>query len=138
MKREDIQIRDPFVFVENGVYYLIGTTGCEPWGRGSDLTLYTSYDLEEFEKGRTLVTDGSLDSYKNIWAPELHKYRGKYYLIVSADRKDVGRGSFIYVSDSVDGDYKMLTGHYITPADWGCLDATLFVYQNKPYLCFAN
>ena len=26
MKREDIPIRDPFVFAENGVYYLLGTT----------------------------------------------------------------------------------------------------------------
>lgn len=138
MKRDEIQIRDPFVFVENGVYYLIGTTGSDPWGSGSDLALFASYDLEEFEKKRVMVTDGSLDSYKNIWAPELHKYRGKYYLIVSAVRKDVGRGSFIFVSDKVDGDYKMLTGSYATPAEWGCLDATLFVHEDKPYLCFAN
>ena len=34
MKREEIQIRDPFVLVENGIYYLIGTTGSDPWGRG--------------------------------------------------------------------------------------------------------
>ena len=27
MKREDIHIRDPFVFLENGIYYLLGTTG---------------------------------------------------------------------------------------------------------------
>lgn len=138
MKRQEIQIRDPFVFVENGVYYLIGTTGSDPWGRGSDLELFASYDLEEFEKKGVMVTDGSLSSYKNIWAPELHKYRGKYYLIVSAVRKDVGRGSFIFVSDRVDGDYKMLTGRYVTPAGWGCLDATLFVYKDKPYLYFAN
>ncbi len=90
MKREEIQIRDPFVLVENGIYYLIGTTGSDPWGRGSDLQLFVSRDLEEFEKRGVLVTDGSLSSYKNIWAPELHEYRGKYYLIVSADRKDVG------------------------------------------------
>ena len=138
MKREEIQIRDPFVLVENGIYYLIGTTGSDPWGRGSDLQLFVSRDLEEFEKRGVMVTDGSLSSYKNIWAPELHEYRGKYYLIVSADRKDVGRGCFIYVSDRVDGDYKMLTEKYVTPEGWGCLDATLFVFENKPYLCFSN
>ena len=138
MKREDIRIRDPFVFTENNKYYLLGTTGNDPWGKGSDLTLYVSYDLQTFEKVCVLVSDGSLDSYSNIWAPEMHKYNGNYYLIVSAYRADVGRGSFIFVSDSLDDNFKMLTGEYITPKGWGCLDATLFVYEHKPYLCFSN
>ena len=138
IKRNEIHIRDPFVFVENGKYYLLGTTTDDPWGAGSDLTLYSSCDLENFKKERSLVTDGCLDSYTNIWAPELHKYRGKYYLIVSAYREDVDRGCFILVSDSLEHDFKMLTGEYITPKGWECLDGTLFVYQNKPYLCFSN
>ncbi len=94
MKREEIQIRDPFVLVENGIYYLIGTTGSDPWGGGSDLQLFVSRDLEEFEKRGVLVTDGSLSSYKNIWAPELHEYRGKYYLIVA--RTSAGDVSFMF------------------------------------------
>ena len=139
MKRDEIHIRDPFIFVEDGVYYLLGTTTDDPWGAGSDLTLYSSEDLELFERKCTMVTDGCLDSYTNIWAPELHKYKGKYYLIVSAFRQDVGRGCFILVSDSLDGGFKMLTGKYITPNGWeDCLDATLFVYQGKPYLYFSN
>ena len=44
----------------------------------------------------------------------------------------------ILVSDSLEHDFKMLTGEYITPKGWECLDGTLFVYQNKPYLCFSN
>lgn len=138
MKREDIHIRDPFVFVEDGIYYLLGTTTDDPWGKGSNFTLYTSADLEYFYKKCVMVTDGSLDSYINLWAPEMHKYRGKYYLIVSAFREDLGRGSFIFVSDRLDGNFKMLTGEYITPKGWGCLDATLFVHDGKPYLCFSN
>ncbi len=138
MKREEIHIRDPFVFIENGTYYLLGTTTEEPWGQGSDFTLYSSVDLENFEKKRSLITDGSLDSYTNLWAPELHKYKSKYYLLVSAFRKDVGRGCLIFVSDSLDGEFRALTGEYITPKGWGCLDATLFCYENKPYLCFSN
>lgn len=138
MKRDEIHIRDPFVLVDNGSYYLLGTTGDDPWGKASDLTLYSSTDLQEFKRECTLVTDGSLDSYTNIWAPELHKYKGKYYLIFSAFREDVGRGSFIYFSESLFAGFTALTGEYITPRDWECLDATLFVYQNKPYLCFSD
>ena len=138
MKREDLHIRDPFIYTENGIYYLLGTTGSDTWERGSDLVLYVSRDLERFEKKCVLVTDGSLTSYKNIWAPELHLYRGKYYLILSVFRDDIGRGSLIFVSDALDETFKMLTGKYITPEDWGCLDATLFIYKNTPYLCFSN
>ena len=28
---DEIHIRDPFVLVENGKYYLLGTTGDDPW-----------------------------------------------------------------------------------------------------------
>lgn len=44
----------------------------------------------------------------------------------------------ILVSDTLDESFTMLTGNYITPNGWGCLDATLFVYENTPYLCFSN
>lgn len=138
VKRDAIHIRDPFVFPENGKYYLLGTTGGEPWGIGSDLTLYVSDDLDNFERKCVMVTDGSLDEYTSIWAPELHKYKGKYYLILSVYKDDLGRGSMIFSSDDLDGNFKMLTGKYITPVGWGCLDATLFVYRDKPYLCFSN
>lgn len=138
MKRNEIHIRDPFVFVEDGMYYLLGTTGDDPWGKASDLTLYQSRDLEEFTKKCTMVTDNSLDEYTNIWAPEMHKYNGKYYLIVSVFKQEKGRGSIIFVSDELDDNFKMLTGEYVTPQGWGCLDATLFVYEDKPYLCFSN
>lgn len=138
LKRNEIHIRDPFVFVENGKYYLMGTTGEDPWGKGGDLTLYESEDLEKFNRVCIMVTDGSLNCYSNIWAPELHKYNGKYYLIVSAFRKDIGRGSFIFKSERLDTGFQMLTGKYVTPKHWECLDATLFVYRGEPYLCFSN
>ena len=137
-KREEIHIRDPFVVVKDGKYFLLGTTGDDPWGKASDLTLYCSEDLENFERKCVMVTDGSLDSYTNLWAPELHEYKGRFYLIVSVFCDALGRGSMIFVSDAIDGEYTMLTGKYITPVGWGCLDATLFVYENKPYLCFSN
>lgn len=138
MKREDIHIRDPFVVVQGGKYYLLGTTGDDPWGHGSTLKLYESMDLENFSEKCVMVTDGSLDEYTNLWAPELHEYNGKFYLILSVFKKELGRGSIILSSDKLDGNFKMLTGEYVTPAGWGCLDATLFVHDGVPYLCFSN
>ncbi len=139
MLRSELQIRDPFILVENGKYYLLGSTGNDPWNRGSDLILYVSKDLENFEPVTKLVEDTYFEGYTNIWAPELHKYQGKYYLIVSLRQlNSKKRGSMIFVSDSLTGNYRPLTGEYITPKYMNCIDATLFEYKGKPYLCFSN
>jgi len=42
-----------------------------------------------------------LEGYTNIWAPELHEYKGKYYLIFSVFKEEKGRGSIIFVSDDL-------------------------------------
>jgi len=34
-KRENLRIRDPFIFVRDNKYYLLGTTGTDPWIKGS-------------------------------------------------------------------------------------------------------
>lgn len=138
MKRDDLHIRDPFVFCRDGKYYLLGTTGDDCWNKGSNLLLYESTDLENFSQKCVMVKGDYLNGYTNIWAPELHEYEGRYYLIFSVYREDKGRGSIIFVSDDINGEFKPLTGEYITPEKWGCLDATLFVYKGEPYLCFSN
>ena len=138
MNRKNIQIRDPFIYREDGEYYMLGTTGPDPGGKGSDLSLYVSRDLSEFEFVKRLADPRLFEGYKQLWAPELHYYRGRYYLILSVYREDKGRGSIILTSDQLDKDFVFLTGEYITPANWTCLDATLFVYGDEPYLCFSN
>ena len=138
MKREELRIRDPFVYKEDGVYYVLGTTGDDPWGVGSDFALYRTKNFSELEFVANLVEPNTLEGYSNRWAPELHRYRGKYILIVSLFREDLGRGSMILTSSSLDKPFTPLTGEYITPAHWGCLDATLFVSDGVPYLCFSN
>ncbi len=135
---DDIHIRDPFVFIEGGVYYLLGTTGDDPWVTGSNFTLYRSNDLKNFECMGQMVEESTLSDYTQLWAPELHFYEGKYYLIVSVFCKEKGRGSMILTSSSLTEPFYPLTGEYITPAGWGCLDATLFVWKNEPYLIFSN
>lgn len=138
MLREDIRIRDPFIYAEDNTYYLLGTTGNDCWSKGSNFTLYASEDLHTFRVVGTMVKEGVLDGYTQLWAPELHRYRDKYYLIVSLFCPEKRRGSMILVSDTVAGPYVPLTGEYITPSGWMCLDASLYVEDGKPYLYFSN
>lgn len=49
MKRTDINIRDPFVLVKDGKYYMYGSRGETVWGLADGFDVYVSKDLEEFD-----------------------------------------------------------------------------------------
>ena len=49
MKTNEINIRDPFVLLENGTYYLYGTRGATCWGPATGFDVYTGTDLENWE-----------------------------------------------------------------------------------------
>jgi GH43 family beta-xylosidase len=138
MKINDIHIRDPYIIKANGNYYLLGTTGNDCWEAGSDLNLYKSNNLFDFENIGAMVDKSIFCDYTNIWAPEMHYFNKKYYLILSVYQKGKGRGSIILYSESIEKKYQLLTGDYITPTNWDCLDATLFIQNKKPYLVFSN
>ncbi len=136
MKLNEIHIRDPYFINEGKDYYLIGTTGGDCWNNGSDFSVYKTNNLIDFEFVSTAFDTSKMQSYKEFWAPEIHKYKNKYYLLVSA--KKTRRGTYILVSDEIDKGYELLTGQPITPSDWTCLDATLYIEDQKPYLIFSN
>jgi len=63
MKREEINIRDPFVLTRNGQYYLYGTRGTTCWGPADGFDVYVSRDLENW--------DGPFECFHNdgtFWA----------------------------------------------------------------------
>ena len=50
LKREKIQIRDPYILVHDGMYYLYGTTDKNCWSdKGTGFDSYKSKDLENWE-----------------------------------------------------------------------------------------
>ena len=89
LKREEIRIRDPFIYTdtENGCYYMYGTTALKN-GSGSaanTFSVYRTYDLENFEEPKIVVDGAKLKLWadRDFWAPEVHKYKGRYYLFGS-------------------------------------------------------
>jgi len=85
-----------------------------------------------------------------IWAPELHEFKGKYYLFLTFNsrhllqeqwhdwRPRVTRGSQILWSDSPEGPYYAFAPHSTTPPDMMTLDGTLWVEDGVPYMVFCN
>lgn len=144
LKREDIRIRDPFIWGdrEEGVYYMYGTTSLLEGSiaAGNTFSAYVSHDLENFE-GPYVVVDGTelgLAYTKDFWAPEVHKYNGKYYLFGSMKADGKCRATQIFVADTPLGKFRPVAETPATPADWECLDGTLWVEGGTPYIVFCH
>ena len=134
IKKKDLYIRDPFINFENGVYYLYSA-----YQKKDELypsfVVYKSKDLEEFTEPITIFQGNShFWGNKDFWAPEMHKYKNKYYLFSSCKADNCCRGTQIFVSNRPDGEFTCLTEHAITPKNWECLDGTLWVENGIPLL----
>ena len=75
----DLRIRDPFILPDPATqtYYL-----CTSLGRR--VGVYQSTDLRDWIGPVTVFeTPGDFWAQRGIWAPEMHKYRGRYYLFLT-------------------------------------------------------
>ena len=140
MKLDEIQIRDPFVFVEDGKYYLYGSTDTDIWrSKGVGFTCYVSRDLREFEcLGNVFDRPQGYWGKINFWAPEMQKYKGKYYLFASFKAEGVCRGTAVLKADRPEGPFRPWSERALTPPDWECLDGTLYTENGLPYLVFCH
>ena len=144
LKREDIRIRDPFILTdrERGCYYMYGTTDLADGTlrARNTFSVYKTEDLETFSEPKVIFDGGKIGFWgtHDYWAPEVHCYKGRYYLFGSFKAEGHVRATEILVSDKPDGDFHPLTDRPATPADWECLDGTLFVEKGIPYLVFCH
>ena len=144
LKRDEIRIRDPFILTDRdeGCYYMYGTTALvESSIRAKDyFSVYKSYDLENFFEPVTVFCGSDIGFWadRDFWAPEVHKYNGKYYLFGSCKAEGKCRGTQIFVSDTPSGVFTPISDGPITPGDWECLDGTLWVEDGIPYIVFSH
>lgn len=133
-KREDIRVRDPYILIEDGVYYMYATTG------ERTLSCYKSKDLENFE-GPFSVFEISPDSwaYKDVWAAEVHRYGEGFYLFVSLLGKNGLRATQIAYSPTPDGPFVPIVDRGVTPIGQSCIDGTLYVDgEGVPYVVYSH
>ncbi len=135
----DIHIRDPFILPSEGVYYLYGTRGATCWGEADGFDVYTSTDLIHWDGPLPAFTrpDGFWAD-RNFWAPEVHLYRGRFYMLASFKSPDQCRGTQILVSDTPLGPFLPYSDGPVTPRTWECLDGTLYVENGTPYMVFCH
>lgn len=140
MKLNDIHIRDPFILFYDGMYYMYGTRGKGCWYECAGFDVYKSDDLENWS-GPTKVFEANDSFWGTIqfWAPEVHEYKGKFYMLASFKAEGKCRATHILVSDAPDQMFVPLSDEPITPSNWECLDGTLYISKKgEPYVVFCH
>ena len=152
--RSQIRIRDPFVLPEAATktYYIYSSTtqGIESVEARKAVVVYRSQDLEHWT-GPTPVFEVPENHWARelVWAPEVHRWKGKYYLFVTltssaalatpAGRpQNLKRGTEILVADRPEGPFVPFANRAQTPEDWMSLDGTLWVEDGVPYMIFCR
>ena len=140
MKLTEIHIRDPFVLLHQDMYYLYGSRGGEAWGAGTGLDVYTSEDLTDWH--------GPIEVFRkpdgfwadlNFWAPEVHAYKGRFYMFASFKSADKCRGTQILATDDPKGPFRVHSDGPVTPDAWECLDGTLYIRRDgTPFMVFCH
>lgn len=151
--RAELRARDAFIHTDPAAqtYTMVFSAGRRgPHGRPA-VVAYTSRDLEHWT-GPTVVFETPAEWWadRGIWAPELHAYRGKYYLFLTFDSTHrfpeqwrdwlprVQRGSQVLVADSPLGPFQPFANRPTLPPDMMTLDGTLWVEDGVPYMVFCH
>lgn len=151
---DEFRVRDPFVLAENGTYYLYASI---PKSDGLGVSMRMSKDLESWSASSVVMKVPEGVRCKAVWAPEVHKYRGKYWLITTLTlEQDLAhdvrpmlekgfkggvrerRGVWVFRADNPTGPFLTVKDCAVTPADWMSLDGTLYVEDGKPWMIFCH
>ena len=143
---ESIHIRDPFILPveQDRSYYLVASSG-------RAVTVRQSEDLKTWSEPRTVFTiPVNFWGGDAIWAPEIHPYHGRYYLLATFMNKEpigelqanwpprVHRGTQVLVADSPLGPFKPFANRSHTPTNEMALDGTLWVEEGRPYMVYCH
>ena len=138
IKTENVNIRDPYVLPYDGKYYLYGTRSATCWGPADGFDCYVSEDLENWEGPIEIFhrPDGFFAD-QNYWAPECVCRDGAFYLITTLGAEDRKKGIYVLKADSPTGPFEVYSER-ITPEDWTCIDGTVFMQEEPPWLFFSK
>ncbi|WP_084146758.1 family 43 glycosylhydrolase [Paenibacillus wynnii] len=135
------QRADPWVYLHSDGYYYF--TGSVPeYDRIELRRAKTLNELEQAETADVWTKQESGPGSKHIWAPEIHFYKGKWYIYFAAAREDAPFDHRIYVLENdaanpLEGTW-IEKGQLKTNWESFSLDATTFEFNDILYLVWAQ
>ena len=128
---------DPWVTSHGGFYYYMNTTG-------NSLAIWKARnmaDLAQAEKKVVWRPPASGPYSRDIWAPELHFLRGKWYIYFAADAgTNASHRIWVLENDSEDplaGEWRM-KGKVTDATDRWAIDATVFEDGSRLYMVWSG
>ena len=137
----EIIIRDPYIFpdIETKTYYMYGTTAPALGYNSQGFHFWKSHDLENWDGPfPAFIADEKFWGTQDFWAAEVHFYNNKFYMFASFKAADKCRATHILSADSPAGPFVPVSPEPATPPDWECLDGTLYVENDIPYMIFCH
>lgn len=153
---QDLYVRDPYILADEKTQtyflYKAGRVKNEEGEEVNGVVAYKSKDLEKWEGPYPVfaIPDSNWANGR-VWAPEVHHYKGKYYLFATINsdmewkgrRKDwpkyTFRGTQIFYSDNVLGPFLPFDEKEPhTPMDRMALDGTLWEEEGVPYMIYCH
>lgn len=128
---------DPWVVSANGYYYYMNSTG-------KNLVIRKTRDITDLRHAETKVVwtapaEGPMSH--DIWAPELHRLDGKWYLYFAADAGQ-NESHRIYVlensaADPLEGEWVM-RGKVADATDKWAIDVSVFEDKGRKYMIWSG
>ncbi len=139
MNCNEINIRDPFILKENGRFYLYGTRAAGFGVNVHGVDVYVSDNLSDWSEKTECLNSVKYGLDRGVnWAPEVHKYKDRFYMFITFTKENDLRGTYILSSDRPEGPFAPHSKGAVTPFEWECLDGTFFVENGIPYLVFCH
>lgn len=140
---EQIQIRDPYVLTLPGSqeYLLFGSTDRNIWsGPATGFDCYRSSNLVDWEGPYPAFRPApDFWSKEQYWAPEVHEYKGRFFMFATFTAPGHTRGTQILSAAAPHGPYEPWSDGPVTPRDWECLDGTLHLDDDGvPWMVFCH
>ena len=133
LKLIDIRVRDPFIVADRstGFYFLYAQCGnrLRDDAVGLGVEVYRSRDLMNWS-GPDRVFDRPVSGFwggKEIWAPEVYRFGIHWFLFVTFNGREGGRGTQILRADAPDGPFRILADTASTPPAECSLDGTPWI-----------
>jgi arabinan endo-1,5-alpha-L-arabinosidase len=129
----DIRVRDPFILAdrESQTYYLYAQGGNRALNDDADLGIevYCSRDLVRWSEPKKVFERPKKGFWgkPSIWAPEVHKFDGAFYMFASFGGRAGGRGTQVLRAEKPEGPFVVVGEQANTPPEQKALDGTPWI-----------
>ena len=128
---------DPYSFYRKGYYYYTHTLG-------NKIALWKTKNLADLKSAKQTIvwTPPAGQAYsKNVWAPEFHFIKGKWYAYFAADNGKNETHRMYVLENSSNDPFKgqwVLKGKVSAPVDKWAIDGNVFKHEGQLYMIWSG